>query len=214
MCGRYVIEESEDVTEMRMIFDKLKAFYSDTKEFEKLKKGEIFPTDTVPVIIPEHDTKIDAIPMQWGFKPFVRDGRTLINARSESVYEKPTFRESIRNRRCIVPANGFFEWAKLQDGKKQKYLIRPADSKMLYFAGIYDRKTDPNTSKDIVNFVILTRESRGLLRSIHERMPVTVVKRDILKWLNGGENHVREFFHESKIPELEFLQAYSNNTRE
>ena len=82
MCGRYIIEDGEDVTEMRKIFDKLESFYSDTKEFQNVKKGEIFPTDTVPVIIPERELNLDVVPMQWGFRPVQQGGRALINARS------------------------------------------------------------------------------------------------------------------------------------
>jgi putative SOS response-associated peptidase YedK len=209
MCGRYVIEDGEEVVEMRKIFDKLKDYYSDTVEYQKVvKKGEIFPTDTVPIIIPERELNVDIVPMQWGFSPPRQQGRVLINARSETVFEKPTFREPIRNHRCVIPANGFFEWAKLPDGKKQKYFISPAASQTLYFAGIYDKKIDFKTNKELVHFVIITRESRGLIRSIHDRMPVTVAKRDILKWLNGRDNHVWEFFTDLNIPEYTFTQAF------
>ena len=207
MCGRYIIEDGEDVVEMRKIFDKLSEFYSYTEEFQKVKKGEIFPTDTVPVIIPERELNVDIVPMQWGFKPVVPKGRALINARSESVYVKPTFKDAMKDRRCIIPANGFFEWKRMPDGKKQKYLIKPADSQTLYFAGIYDRKIDYEAKKELVHFVIITRESRGLIRSIHDRMPVTVARRDILKWLNGRENHVREFFSDTNLQEYQFIQA-------
>jgi len=207
MCGRYVIEDGEEAVEMRRIFDKLERYYSDTKEFKNLKKGEIFPTYTVPIIIPEKNLNVDIVPMQWGFKPPKQNGRVLINARSESAFEKPTFREPIRNNRCIIPANGFFEWQKLPDGKKQKYLIQSAASRTLYFAGMYDKKIDFATKRELVHFVILTRESRGMIRSIHDRMPVTVAKCDILKWLNGRENHVREFFTDNNLPEYTFMQA-------
>ena len=207
MCGRYVIEDGEDVTEMRKIFDKLESFYSDTKEFQNVKKGEIFPTDTVPVIIPERELNLDVVPMQWGFRPVQQGGRALINARSESVYDKPTFRGSMPDKRCVIPSNGFFEWGQLENGKKQKYLIKPTDSPTLYFAGIYDKKIDYKTNKELVHFVILTRESRGMIRSIHHRMPVTVARRDILKWLNGRENHVREFFTDNNLQEYQFLQS-------
>ena len=205
MCGRYVIDDSEEVVEMRKIFDKLKDFYRNTEEYLKVKKGEIRPTDTVPVIIPEYGTKLDVVPMQWGYKsPDKYNGRALINARSETVFEKPTFRGYIKNQRCIIPANGFFEWAKLPDGGKQKYLIRNTAWPILYFAGIYDKKTPDRRA----NFVILTRESRGPLRSIHHRMPVAIARRDILKWLNGDENHVRELFTDLNLPEYTFAQAF------
>ena len=207
MCGRYVIDDGAEVSEMRKIFDKVKEYYGDTKEYQKIRKGEIFPSDTVPIIIPERSTNIDAVPMQWGFKPIKQGGRQLINARSESVYERPTFREAIKNQRCVIPANGFFEWANLENGVKQKYLIK-TDAPTLYFAGIFDKKVDYVERKELPHFVILTRESRGLLRSIHHRMPVTVPRRDILKWLNGDERHVREIFSDDNVPEYTFEKSF------
>lgn len=208
MCGRYLIEDGEEVVDMRKIFDKLELYYSNTEEYIKVKKGEIFPTDTVPVIIPEHDTKLDVLPMQWGFRPVKHGGRALINARSETAFEKPTFREPMINKRCIIPANGFFEWQTDPSGKKQKYLIKPAASPLLYFAGIYDRKPDLSAKKDLVHFVILTQDSYGPIRSIHHRMPVAIAKRDVLKWLNGRENDVRELFAASSFTEYKFSQAF------
>ncbi|MCL2813420.1 MAG: SOS response-associated peptidase [Oscillospiraceae bacterium] len=203
MCGRFVIDDSGDIAEMRRIFEELKKHYDDTVEFKNVKSGEIFPSDTVPVIIPEKDMKIDAVPMQWGFKSSY-NGNLLINARSEGVYDKKMFKDSIINKRCVIPSNGFFEWAKLQD-KKEKYLIRPAGSPMLYFAGIYEKLSDPKIpDKYQIRFVIMTRESRGLIRSLHERMPVTVERKNILKWLNGTKSDINEFFTDYAVPEYTF----------
>jgi len=207
MCGRYIIDDSGDIVEMRRIFEELKKHYSDTVEFQNVKRGEIFPTDTVPVIIPEKDLRIDAVPMQWGIKGY--NNNLIINARSEGVYQKRMFRESIKNKRCIIPSNGFYEWAKLQN-KKEKYLIRPADAPMLYFAGIYEKLPDPTEQgKEQVRFVIITKESRGLIRSLHERMPVTVERRDILKWLNGDIGNIDEIFTDTRIPEYTFTNLGS-----
>ncbi|MCL1794171.1 MAG: SOS response-associated peptidase [Oscillospiraceae bacterium] len=202
MCGRFVIDDSGDVVEMRRIFEELKKHYEDTAEFKNVKSGEIFPSDTVPVIIPEKELRIDAIPMQWGIKAY--DGKLLINARSEGVYEKKMFKDSIINKRCIIPSNGFFEWAKLQE-KKEKYLIKPAAAPMLYFAGIYEKVPDPQKpGKEQVRFLIMTRESRGLIRSLHHRMPVTVERKHILKWLNGTKSEINEFFADYDVPEYTF----------
>jgi len=209
MCGRFVIDDSGDISEMRRIFEELKKHYNDTVEFQNVKRGEIYPTDTVPIIIPEKELRIDAVPMQWGIKGF--NGNLVINARSEGVYQKRMFRDSIVNKRCVIPSNGFYEWAKLQNpNKKEKYLIKPGDKPMLYFAGIYEKLPDPLIpGKDQVRFVIMTRESRGLIRSLHERMPVTVERKDILKWLNGNQNDIEEFFTDQRIPEYTFTNLGS-----
>ena len=202
MCGRFVIDDSGDIAEMRRIFEELREHYTDTVEFQNVKRGEIFPSDTVPIIIPEKELKIDAVPMQWGIKGY--NGNLVINARSEGVYQKKMFKDSIVNKRCVIPSNGFFEWARLQD-KKEKYLIKPANSPMLYFAGIYEKLPDPTVKGgEQVRFVIMTREARGTIRSLHERMPVTVERKDILKWLNGNKTNIDEIFTNPAIPEYNF----------
>ena len=207
MCGRFVIDDSGDIAEMRRIFDELRKHYSDTVEFWNVKTGEIFPSDTVPIIIPERESNIDAVPMQWGLRGY--NGSLVINARSEGVYEKKMFRDSILNKRCVIPANGFYEWARLYD-KKEKYLIKPAYSFMLYFAGIYEKLPDPKAPNgEHVRFVIMTRESRGLIRSLHSRMPVTVERKDILKWLNGNKSHINDIFTDGRIPEYTFTKLGS-----
>ena len=207
MCGRFVIDDSGDIVEMRKILEKLREHYNDTVEFQNVKRGEIFPSDTVPIIIPERELKIDAVPMQWGIKGY--NGSLVINARSEGVYDKKMFKDSIVNKRCVIPSNGFFEWAKLQD-KKEKYLIKPVNSPMLYFAGIYEKLPDPFIpGKEQVRFVIMTREARGTIRSLHSRMPVTVERKDILKWLNGNKTNIDEIFTNQSIPEYNFTNLGS-----
>ena len=207
MCGRFVIDESDSIADIRRIFEELKKHYGDTVEFQNVKRGEIFPTDTVPVIIPKAEEYLDSVPMKWGFKRY--DDKLIINARSEDVYKKIMFRDSIINKRCVIPSNGFFEWAKLYD-RKEKFLIRPAHSPMLYFAGIYEKLPDPAIpGKEQIRFVIMTRESRGHIRSLHHRMPVTVERKDIQKWLNGKEQHINEIFTDPKNPEYIFTNLGS-----
>ena len=204
MCERFFIDGNNNIAEMRIIFAELKRHYSGTYEFLKLKKGEIFPSDTVPVIIPEKELRIDTVPMQWGIKGL--NGKLIINARCEGVGQKSIFRDSINNKRCIIPSNGFYEWAKAPSGeKKEKYLIKPAQVPMLYLAGIYEKLPDPVVAgKEQVRFVIMTKEARGLIHSLHNRMPVAVERKDILKWLNGNRSDIAEIFRDTKVPEYTF----------
>ena len=210
MCGRYVIDD-EDIADMKKIFEKLKKYYSDTVEFQNVKKGEIYPSDTAPIIIPEKEFNIDAVPMQWGFKSY--NDKLVINARCEGIYERAMFKKAIINKRCVIPANGFFEWSKSQNSlggvKKEKYLIKPTNTPVLYFAGIYDKFIDPQTNKEQIRFVIITKESRGLIRSLHDRMPVTVARKDMLKWLNGNLDNVHEFFTDTDAPDYTFTNLGS-----
>jgi len=209
MCGRFVIDDSGDVAEIRKIFEELKKHYGSTVEFQNVKAGEIYPTDTVPVIIPAEEMRIDAVPMQWGIINR-RDNSLVINARSEGVYGKAMFKESIINKRCIIPSTGFYEWAKLdQYNKKEKYLIKPARTPMLYLAGIYTKFRDPSVpNKEHVRFAVMTREAMGYVRSLHTRMPVTVERKDILKWLNGGPDNINEIFN-GQMPEYAFTNLGS-----
>ena len=208
MCGRFVIDDNGDIAEMRRIFDELKKHYNDTLEFQNVKRGEIYPSDTVPVIIPEKELKIDAVPMRWGITNKY-DSKLLINARSEGIYEKAMFKDSIKNKRCVIPSNGFFEWARFSERSvKEKFLIKPAHSPMLYFAGIYEKFPNPDPDaldKEQARFVIMTREAMGnALRSIHHRMPVIVELKDILKWLNGSKNDIAEIYTNPAVPEYTF----------
>ena len=209
MCGRFVIDDGGEVAEIRKIFDELKKHYGNTIEFGSVRAGEIYPGDVVPVIIPSEGFRIEAVPMRWGMMNNY-NGKLLPNARSEGAYEKSMFRESMRNKRCIIPANGFFEWARFNSqNKKEKFLIRPVHSPVLYFAGIYEKFPNPSgVSKEQARFVIMTREAKGHIRSIHSRMPVTVERRYILKWLNGESRDINEIFNDP-VPEYAFTNMGS-----
>ena len=134
------------------------------------KTGEIFPGDTAPAIIASGD-RIVPVPAVFGF-PGLRDGRLLINARGETAAEKKTFAESLKVRRMILPATGFYEW----DAAKTKYLFTAVGQTVLYLCGLYkmiDRR---------YRFVILTRAANGSMIGTHDRMPVI-----------AGENEVRPY---------------------
>jgi putative SOS response-associated peptidase YedK len=128
-----------------------------------MKTGEIYPTDIVPVITSDSPQL-----MKWGFTRFNGKGQ-VINARLETVPEKPMFRKPFAKHRCLVPASYFFEWEK-RGTKKQKYAIGLQDT--LYMAGLYrfEQKIPLPT------FVILTRPAAPGISFIHDRMPVILTK--------------------------------------
>ncbi len=125
--------------------------------------------------------------MTWGLIPsWSRDGTGgQINARSETAAEKPSFREAYRHRRCLVPADGFYEWQKIAGGK-QPYWISRADGAPFVFAGLWESWSDGHAA-DIVSFTILTTEASEALRPIHHRMPVILGAGDFDNWLDPGE---------------------------
>ena len=167
MCCRYWVDESP---ELRPFVEEMNRSPLTERFLERgpvTTQGEVRPTDVVPVIASSRRGIQAVFPMKWGF-----GGRTLlINARTETAAGKPAFRAAWESHRCIVPAGFYFEWEHLTggDGKKRtgaKYMIRPKDSAVTYMCGLY------RVENGLPAFVILTRESGGAIRFIHDRMPL------------------------------------------
>lgn len=183
MCGRFYVPEG-DLDDFAGLVSKI--------EKELLKKaGEISPGDYAPVITPgfndqniEHETEItpDAIhAIKWGF-PVIK-GRPIINAKSETVKEKPLFKLPYAKRRCLVPARGFFEWKDAPNSKKRiKHYITLIDSSMMYLAGLYWFFKDQDGIQKPY-FTILTTQANDDIRTIHDRMPVIIRENNKEIWL-------------------------------
>lgn len=137
-----------------------------------------------------------------------------INARCESVFQKPTFRDSFRNRRCLVPADGYYEWATVLGPyrSKQPFYVSRVDGHSLSLAGIWNRWTSPQ-GLAIDSVAIITRESVGILTPIHSRMPVFIPKDRWESWLDLSENEVEDLraLMEYSDPD-EGLHAYALST--
>ena len=166
MCGRYnfTVEQSEEIKE---ILEKLNAKF----QGKEIRNGEVFPTNLAPIMIEE---KKEVTPMlsTWGFPKF--DGKgVIINARSETAFEKKTFRDSLMNRRCIIPSTGFYEW----NSEKRKFLLRMEGTNALYMAGVY------TYYRDEMRYVILTTEANESMKEIHNRMPLVIPKKEIETWI-------------------------------
>lgn len=147
----------------------------------------IAPGQMAPVII-EHNRQPKLVMMKWGFVPkLAKDANSIFryktfNARSENIFEKATWKESIRTRRCLVPANGFYEWTADSAGK-QPFFIRPKDQGLFCFAGIYSSWQDPD-SVEWDTYSIVTTTSNKEMQLIHERMPVILHPNDEALWLD------------------------------
>ena len=126
---------------------------------------------------------------KWGLVPsWAKDvsmGARLINARSETVEEKPSFREAFKKRRCIIPADGFYEWQRT-GGKKQPFFFRMRDERPFGFAGLWERWEGEGVQA-INSCTILTTEANEVLRPVHDRMPVILHPDDYSLWLDGDE---------------------------
>ena len=174
MCGRYRIDDDEDSGELEAIVEAINRRYPG----ETVKtSGEIFPTDTVPVIANNRNLSPTPFAMQWGYG--MPDGRRVINARSETASVKPLFRDGMRQRRCAIPATGYYEWERAS-GQRTKYAIRPEQYPLFYLAGIYRLEA----GKPV--FAVLTREPAANIAFIHNRMPVLLAPEAVGDWMNPG----------------------------
>ena len=182
MCGRFQLKL--DARMLAKIFDA--ALTVDSFEF----KGEIFPSEEAPVIIynPQKDKKRRLGLMKWGFKlPF--SSNLIINARSESVDEKPTFKKSFQKKRCIVPAGAFFEWSG-PEGNKNKHKITLESQEIFALAGIYDKLT-ADQEEETWAFTIITTEANSQLADIHSRMPAILTEPEVDSWLDPENKPAR-----------------------
>jgi putative SOS response-associated peptidase YedK len=171
MCGRYYIDMEQNESDIMKIIAQINDQYKNSPELSEMRTGEVYPSNIVPVL-----TSKSPILMKWGFTRFDGKGQ-VINARLETVSEKPMFRKSLIKHRCLVPASYFFEWEK-RGTKKQKYAIGLQDT--LYMAGLYRFENNIR----IPHFVILTRPAVPNISFIHDRMPVILAKDMHKAWLS------------------------------
>lgn len=171
MCGRYYIDVETE--EIRHVLHEIEQKNETAVQQTAMKLGEIFPTDIVPVIGAR-----DAELMKWGYSGYKN---RVINARSETAIEKAMFRKSLLERRCLIPASGYFEWQRTPSGgkTKQKYaLYQPG--KPIYMAGLWRREQ----GEALPVFVILTREAGVNIAHIHDRMPVILPEAICAEWVS------------------------------
>lgn len=175
MCGRYFISQAPEV---------FAAFfgYPDRPNFPP--RYNIAPTQPVPIVLREEGVPRFRL-VRWGFLPgFVKDPRgfpLLINARAETLLEKPAFRHAVRRRRCVFLADGFYEWS--QDGARRPHLVARVDGRPLAMAGLWETWSGPDGS-EIDTAAIVTCGANGLLAAVHERMPVILGEAAVAAWLD------------------------------
>ncbi|HSR43265.1 MAG TPA: SOS response-associated peptidase [Longimicrobiales bacterium] len=182
MCGRYSLATTTD--ELVEVFDVAEAPAFDFG----LPRWNIAPTQDVPTLVLGREGRRLG-PLRWGLVPFWADdpsiGNRLINARSETAHEKPAFREAFPRRRCLVPADGFYEWKRPPEGKgpRTPYWIHAADGHLLTLAGLWERWRPPE-GEPLHTFTILTTRANRWMEPIHGRMPVVVAPEDRNAWMD------------------------------
>ena len=145
----------------------------------------IAPTQPVPVVIIEHGARHFRL-MRWGLWPaWVKDPRNftlLINARAETIREKPAFKNAIRRRRCLIPADGYYEWHTFEN-RKRPYFIHRRDGTPMGFAGLAETWMGPN-GEELDTVAIVTTAASADLAALHHRVPVTIAPGDFDRWLD------------------------------
>ena len=180
MCGRF---------KLTVPFSEIVRLYNLTFSGVNLKpRYNIAPSQDVLAVRshPEtHERKGDML--RWGLIPFwakdAKIGYSMINAKAETVADKPAFREAFKSRRCILPADGFYEWQKLDAKTKQPYLIQMKDQSLFGFAGLWERWKDKTSDETVQSCTIITTELNELCAPIHNRMPVILDPKNHGAWL-------------------------------
>jgi putative SOS response-associated peptidase YedK len=199
MCGRFTSRKPEKI--------KIDGIHSSDLEGAK-PRYNIAPSQQILSVIQTGDGR-HALYLTWGLIPsWSKEGKGIINARSETLTEKPSFRDSFKRRRCLVPADGFYEWKK--EGKtKQPYYFQMKDESVFSFAGIWD--TWKNDGKEIISCAIITTTPNELSSSVHNRMPVILHPGDFDIWL-GSEIKTDALSDLLKPFPDEYMKGYAVDT--
>jgi putative SOS response-associated peptidase YedK len=176
MCGRFVITSSPEA---------LRRLFGYTEQPNLPARYNIAPTQPVPVVLAERGPRKFML-MRWGFLPaWAKDPKKfglVINARSESVTEKPAFKNAIRRRRCLIPADGYYEWHETA-GRKRPLFVYPAKGGPIGFAALWETWAGPN-GEEVDTVAIVTTAASADLASFHPRMPATIAPDAFELWLD------------------------------
>jgi len=207
MCGRFALATSWDQL--------VEEFFGEDLEF----KGRIVPRYNISpsqelLVIPNIKPKtIDFA--RWGLIPSwtksINKSTPLINARSESLTQKPSFKQAYKKRRCLIPASGFFEWKKVKGGK-QTYFIRLKTKGLFAFAGLWEQWVAPD-QKSVTSCTVITTQANTLLSAVHDRMPVILPVSGYDTWLEPDitdENKLNSLLIPYPSIEMEAFEVSSN----
>jgi len=202
MCGRFALyrglEEIKEAFQVQQVSADLEPSYN------------VAPTQDVAVVV-QRPEGVSLEKMRWGLIPFwAKDpgiGSRMINARSETVHEKPSFKRPLKNRRCLVVADGFYEWQKV-DGTKIPTFIRLKSQRPFGFAGLYDVWKPPD-GEAITSCTIITTDANPFLQPIHNRMPVILPRPQEALWLDPAIQNVDELLSILTPYPAEEMEAYA-----
>ena len=197
MCGRITLSTDKDDLQSRW------GFIDPSGVLDLIKpRYNIAPSQNSPTLMVKEDRRV-LVMMRWGLVPFWAKepsiGYKIINAKSETLTEKPSFRKPFKEKRCLVLADGFYEWEKTDKKNKVPYRFVLKNRQPFAFAGLWDVWKTPE-GDTLLSFTIITTRANELMERIHDRMPVILHEKDEAKWLDP------EFKDTEKLSSL--LQPY------
>lgn len=204
MCGRFIQLSAPEIYESTFDLDEI---------VESVPHYNIAPTQPVLVIRATADGRRTLAALRWGLVPPWSKGPdsrySLFNARAETVDSKPAFRNAFRHRRCLVPAEGFYEWEPTPTGK-QPYLIRRWDRQPFAIAGLWEIAPDTE-GKPLESCTLIVTEANPLIRPVHDRMPVILGAEARARWLDPDHTDVRSLRALLATPDAEELELFPLN---
>jgi putative SOS response-associated peptidase YedK len=197
MCGRYYRRSDK-----QRIAEHFRLHPGSMPDF--ISSYNVAPQTFQPIIRLNRDTgEREVVMMRWGLIPFwsknAKIGYSTINAKAETVATAPAFREAFKSRRCLIPADAFYEWQKIDAKTKQPFAIGMKDGSPYAFAGLWERWRDPATREPLETFTVITTDPNELVQPLHDRMPVILEPKDYDRWL-----HLDDPTH----PPIDLLRAF------
>jgi putative SOS response-associated peptidase YedK len=182
MCGRYSLVPTENIAAR---------FDIQQQQLTLAPRYNVAPSQAMPVVVRNSPNRL--MEMQWGLIPsWSKEPRaqfSTINARAETITKSPVFRGPFKSQRCLVPASGFYEWQRTEQGK-QPFCIRLKDAELFAFAGLYDVWHDAD-GNELYSYTVITTAPNDLVASIHNRMPVILRQEDEDAWLDKASDPAR-----------------------
>jgi putative SOS response-associated peptidase YedK len=182
MCGRFAFYSPSEAAA---------ALFGASGSVDLAPRYNIAPTQYVAAIRNGENEKRELVTLRWGLVPFwAKDpsiGNRMINARAETVAEKPSYRNAYRHRRCLVLADGFYEWRK-EGGGKTPYYISLANGEPFALAGLWENWTDKASGESLQTTALITTDANAFMASLHHRMPVILEAESASAWLAGDND--------------------------
>ncbi len=206
MCGRYVVAYDPETLVSGFSILRVPVFP---------KRWNVAPTTEVPVVYETREGERIAELMRWGLVPsWAKDatiGSKLNNARSEGLFDKPSFRQAVRRRRCLLPASGFYEWQATASGKQPWFVSArgsEASGELLAMAGLFEAWRSAPEAPWLLTCCVITTAANALMAPIHERMPVLLAREQWAAWLSRSLQEPSDIASMLATPPAEGLQAW------